>query len=115
VSHELFYFILVCRNRDDHQVVKADCRVSPFRDSIADAAICIAVIHHLTTDERRLKTLIDISRTLLPHFKYFIPFYNLFYFFLRCAGKGWSSSNICLGQRPTNRNGKIFVSASKKE
>ncbi len=51
----------VCRSRGRHQVVNADCRVSPFRDGIADAVISIAVIHHLATEERRLLALQDIS------------------------------------------------------
>ncbi|EFX68353.1 hypothetical protein DAPPUDRAFT_260253 [Daphnia pulex] len=50
------------RSRGGHQVVNADCRVSPFRDGIADAVISIAVIHHLATEERRLLALQDISR-----------------------------------------------------
>ncbi|XP_046651945.1 alkylated DNA repair protein alkB homolog 8-like isoform X1 [Daphnia pulicaria] len=54
----------VCRSRGGHQVVNADCRVSPFRDGIADAVISIAVIHHLATEERRLLALQDISRLL---------------------------------------------------
>ncbi|KAI9558419.1 hypothetical protein GHT06_015201 [Daphnia sinensis] len=53
----------VCRKRG-YQVVNADCRASPFRDDVADAAICIAVIHHLATEDRRLQTLQDISRIL---------------------------------------------------
>lgn len=71
----------VCRSRGGHQVVNADCRVSPFRDGIADAVISIAVIHHLATAERRLLALQDISRKfakspgLMPSIVLYILFF----------------------------------------
>jgi alkylated DNA repair protein alkB family protein 8 len=71
----------VCRSRGGHQVVNADCRVSPFRDGIADAVISIAVIHHLATEERRLLALQDIIRKfakspgLMPSIVLYILFF----------------------------------------
>jgi hypothetical protein len=59
---KLIVYLKVCRSRGDHQVINADCRVSPFRDGTADAVICIAVLHHLATEERRLQALKDMSR-----------------------------------------------------
>ncbi len=51
----------VCRDRE-HQAVNADCRSTPLRDGIAEGVICIAVIHHLATESRRLQAIQDISR-----------------------------------------------------
>ena len=87
----------VCRSRGDHQVVNADCRVSPFRDGIADAVISIAVIHHLATEERRRLALQDISRKLaeLPSFTAQHNFVNTCV--SRITVKRRSSSGVRLG------------------
>ncbi|CDJ37160.1 hypothetical protein, conserved [Eimeria tenella] len=44
------------------RLVQADCLHTPMRDGVADGVICIAVLHHLTTEERRLQALRELAR-----------------------------------------------------
>ena len=46
------------------QGVRCDCLSLPFRDKVANLCVCIAVIHHLSTEERRRKVIKEIARTL---------------------------------------------------
>ena len=46
------------------EVLLADQISLPYRNGVFDGAICIAVIHHLASDERRLAALKQIVRTL---------------------------------------------------
>ena len=46
--------------------VRADARLVPFRDDIFDAALSIAVIHHLETETERHDALREIGRALKP-------------------------------------------------
>lgn len=46
------------------EVVTADCLSLPLRSNCFDAVICIAVIHHLSTEERRVKALKELVRVL---------------------------------------------------
>lgn len=41
-----------------------NCLSLPLKDNTADAVISIAVIHHLSTEKRRLKALTEIARVL---------------------------------------------------
>ena len=56
----------ICRKRH-FQSVRCNCLNVPFRDAIANACICIAVIHHLTTEERRRHAIREIARILKPN------------------------------------------------
>ncbi|ELU01726.1 hypothetical protein CAPTEDRAFT_156565 [Capitella teleta] len=47
-----------------HQVWVSDVLATPLRDGSVDAAICIAVIHHLSTQERRFQALVEMKRIL---------------------------------------------------
>ena len=49
-----------------NEVVISDCLRLPYRSSVFDAAICIAVIHHLSTHERRCQALRELMRVLRP-------------------------------------------------
>ena len=49
-----------------HEVLTCDCLHLPYRKSQFDGVICIAVIHHLSSESRRLKALVEISRVLRP-------------------------------------------------
>ena len=40
----------------------ADCMSVPLRDDSCDAAICIAVMHHLSTTDRRIRCIEELSR-----------------------------------------------------
>jgi len=55
----------VCRARG-HECVVADAASTPFRAAAFDAAISIAVIHHLSTARRRLRALCDLARIVRP-------------------------------------------------
>ena len=47
-------------------VAVADCMSVPLRDECCDAAICIAVLHHLSTRERRLRCIEELARIVKP-------------------------------------------------
>ncbi len=47
-------------------VAVADCMQIPMRTNSCDAAICIAVMHHLSTTPRRLQCLRELSRVVKP-------------------------------------------------
>lgn len=49
-----------------HDAQLCDCTVLPYKNEEFDHAICIAVIHHLASFERRLKALKEIYRILKP-------------------------------------------------
>lgn len=53
----------ICRNRNFEAFI-ADCLYIPLKDNTADAVISIAVLHHLATENRRLKALKEITRVL---------------------------------------------------
>ena len=53
----------ICRKKK-FQGVRCDCLSLPLRDGIANACICIAVIHHLSTVERRRDAIREIARIL---------------------------------------------------
>ena len=46
------------------QVVVCDALSLPFRDESVDAAVSVAVIHHLATTERRVRALRELARVL---------------------------------------------------
>lgn len=50
----------------NNQALVADGLALPFRDSRADFAICIAVVHHMSTRTRRVAALSEILRCLTP-------------------------------------------------
>lgn len=54
----------VCVERN-FNVFQCDCLAVPFRDESVDAAISIAVIHHLATHDRRLKAIENMTRVLV--------------------------------------------------
>ena len=47
-------------------VAVADCMSVPLRTDSCDAAICIAVMHHLSTIERRIRCLEELARIVKP-------------------------------------------------
>lgn len=47
-------------------VTACDILALPYRKGIADRVICIAVLHHLATTERRLKALREMFNLLIP-------------------------------------------------
>lgn len=55
----------ICASKG-HQVVVCDCLRLPFRSNCVDACISIAVIHHLSTIERRRNAIREMIRILRP-------------------------------------------------
>ncbi|KAM3874722.1 putative tRNA methyltransferase 9B [Diretmus argenteus] len=47
-----------------HEVQMCDGLHLPYRDDCFDAVLCIAVIHHLSTKERRIRAIKEMARTL---------------------------------------------------
>ena len=48
--------------RERPAVAVADCMSIPLRSKSCDAAICIAVMHHLSTEQRRLRCIEELAR-----------------------------------------------------
>lgn len=48
----------------NHEVMTCDGLSTPFRDSAFDFSLSIAVIHHFTTDERRLQAIRELVRVV---------------------------------------------------
>ncbi|CAL1526809.1 unnamed protein product [Lymnaea stagnalis] len=55
----------ICRSRGFETCV-ADVTCLPFRSDIFDVVLCIAVIHHMATKERRHKAVSEVVRILRP-------------------------------------------------
>ncbi|GAU98511.1 hypothetical protein RvY_09648 [Ramazzottius varieornatus] len=53
----------ICRERG-FEVLVADILSLPYRNSCCDAVLCIAVIHHMSSEERRVQALSEIARVL---------------------------------------------------
>ncbi|XP_031838004.2 tRNA (carboxymethyluridine(34)-5-O)-methyltransferase alkbh8 [Nomia melanderi] len=58
----------ICRNKR-FEVFLSDCLYLPYKDNSIDAAISIAVIHHLSTHERRKQAISELARLLRPNGK----------------------------------------------
>ncbi|KAI4488319.1 hypothetical protein M0804_005167 [Polistes exclamans] len=58
----------ICRERN-FEVLLSDCLHLPYKDKSVDGAISIAVIHHLSTEERRKKAISEMIRILRPYGK----------------------------------------------
>jgi len=48
------------------EVLQCDCLYLPYKDNSVDAVISIAVIHHLSTQERRRRAISEMIRVLRP-------------------------------------------------
>ncbi|CAM9411729.1 unnamed protein product [Pylaiella littoralis] len=57
----------VCRERlPEAEVLASDCMRLPYRSGVFDAAISIAVLHHFSSEARRLRALSELCRLLRP-------------------------------------------------
>ncbi|KAK3577111.1 hypothetical protein CHS0354_037144 [Potamilus streckersoni] len=54
-----------CRSKG-HEVMYGDNLSLPFRDNLFDAVISIGVIHHFSSEERRLRAVQELTRILRP-------------------------------------------------
>lgn len=55
--------IQICQSRG-FQIILADSLQLPYKSNILDAVLCIAVIHHFSTSERRKHAISEIMRVL---------------------------------------------------
>lgn len=55
----------ICRSQS-YEVLTANCLSLPYRDNTLDAVLSIAVIHHLSTCERRREAVQEMMRVLRP-------------------------------------------------
>jgi ubiquinone/menaquinone biosynthesis C-methylase UbiE len=53
----------ICREKGLN-VLNADMTLLPFKDNSADKILCISSFHHLCTEQRRLKSLLEMKRVL---------------------------------------------------
>lgn len=56
----------IARQHQPHSTILADILNLPHPDSFFDFAVSIAVVHHLSTPERRVQAVREILRTLRP-------------------------------------------------
>eukprot|EP00903_Cladosiphon_okamuranus_P021891 g20124.t2 len=57
----------VCKERlPEAEVLASDCMRLPYRSGMFDAAISIAVLHHFSSEARRLRALSELRRLLRP-------------------------------------------------
>ena len=61
-------FIELCRNKD-LKVYYSEITDIKIRDNSADAIICIATFHHLSTHDNRIKALKELKRVVKPNGK----------------------------------------------
>ena len=52
------------KNKENCKFVVGNCLDLPFKEETFDYAMCIAVVHHLSTEERRLKSISELCRIL---------------------------------------------------
>ncbi len=58
--------LVVIGHSRKYEVAVCDCLNLPYRSNQFDAAICIAVVHHLSTEERRVQALRELARIVRP-------------------------------------------------
>lgn len=56
--------LLEARNKENLGLIKGNVHKLPFKDSVFDIVLSVAVIHHLCTHERRLHCLLETNRVL---------------------------------------------------
>lgn len=61
----------------DAHIILANIKALPYLDNSFDAIICVAVLHHLTSDEYRYKAVEELIRVLKPGGKIFLTVWAL--------------------------------------
>ena len=64
-------FVEICKNKNQN-VILGNCMSIPFKDNSYDYTLSVAVIHHLSTYDRRLKAIEELIRITKPGGKIFI-------------------------------------------
>ncbi|GBG60860.1 hypothetical protein CBR_g15981 [Chara braunii] len=68
--------VKICSSRG-YDVAIADSLCLPYRDDVCDGAICIAVLHHMSTEARRRQAILELVRVLKPGGKALITVWAL--------------------------------------
>ncbi len=55
-------FVQICARERKLEVLRCDALHLPYRSSVFDSIMCVAVIHHLASEERRLRALEELVR-----------------------------------------------------
>ena len=58
--------LVTIAKRRGHEVMISDCLSLPYKSGVFDAVICIAVLHHLSTEERRRQGIEEVQRIMRP-------------------------------------------------
>lgn len=61
--------LLQAKNKKNSGLVRGDVMCLPFQDDSFDLILSIAVVHHMSTQERRIKAMEEIKRVLKPRGK----------------------------------------------
>jgi len=64
-------------NKKNLNVLLSDIRMLPFKDNTFDAVLCVAVLHHISLYEQRLRAINELLRVLKPGGKLFISVWAL--------------------------------------
>jgi len=69
-------FIKICKSKNLN-VIKSEITNTQLPSNSADAIICIAVIHHLVSEENRLRALLEIKRLIKPGGKILLSVWSI--------------------------------------
>lgn len=58
-------FVDICKSKGKY-AIRGCCCDLPFNDNTFDYAICISVVHHLSTHDRRMKAIQEMVRVIKP-------------------------------------------------
>jgi alkylated DNA repair protein alkB family protein 8 len=69
-------FVSICKNKN-LSVINSNITKIPLNNNSADAIICIAVFHHLSSTENRIKSLLEMKRLVKPGGKILISTWSI--------------------------------------
>ena len=68
-------FIKICKTKNLN-VINSNVIAIPLKDNTADAIICIAMFHHLSSNDHRIQTLLEIKRLIKPGCKILLSIWS---------------------------------------
>ncbi|BFZ15045.1 hypothetical protein BsWGS_18084 [Bradybaena similaris] len=114
----------ICRSRGFETCV-ADVTNLPLRSGVFDVVLCIAVIHHMSTNERRMKAVSEVIRVLRPKGKALIYVWAMEQDYEKTPSKYITNSRqkaqltenekCCLVQQMQKTSGKTVEEAEASE
>ena len=69
-------FVSICKNKN-LSVINSNITKIPLNNNSADAIICIAVFHHLSSTEKRIQSLLEMKRLVKPGGKILISTWSI--------------------------------------